>query len=54
MDRREAVLEATLNLVTERGLYDTPMSEVAKKAGVAAGGPRPSVGQPESTYVPIG
>ena len=37
MDRREAVLQATLNLVTERGLYDTPMSEIAREARVAAG-----------------
>ncbi len=37
MNRREAILEATLNLVAERGLYDTPMSEVAREAEVAAG-----------------
>jgi AcrR family transcriptional regulator len=37
MDKRENILDATLQLVTEQGLYDTPMSQVAKKAKVAAG-----------------
>lgn len=37
MDKKAAILNATLNLVTTRGLYDTPMAQVAKDAGVAAG-----------------
>lgn len=37
MDKKAAILDATLKLVTTRGLYDTPMAQVAKDAGVAAG-----------------
>jgi AcrR family transcriptional regulator len=36
-DKTGRILEATLRLVAERGLYDTPMSLVAKEADVAAG-----------------
>ena len=37
MNKRELILNATLSLVTTRGLYDTPMALVASEAGVAAG-----------------
>lgn len=35
--KKEVILETTLRLITERGFHDTPMSLVAKEAGVAAG-----------------
>lgn len=36
-DKREAILRATMQLITEHGFHATPMSMVAKQAGVAAG-----------------
>lgn len=36
-DKREAILTATMQLITEHGFHATPMSLVAKEAGVAAG-----------------
>ncbi|GAB3531359.1 TetR/AcrR family transcriptional regulator [Pontibacter brevis] len=36
-DKKKAILESTLELVKENGFHGTPMSMVAKEAGVAAG-----------------
>jgi len=36
-DKREAILQATLQLVTEHGFHGAAMSKVAKEAGVSAG-----------------
>ena len=36
-DKREAILAAALRLVSRLGLHNTPMSAVAREAGVAAG-----------------
>jgi AcrR family transcriptional regulator len=36
-DKREAILAAALRLIARSGLHDTPMSAVAREAGVAAG-----------------
>jgi AcrR family transcriptional regulator len=36
-DKRTAILEATLKLVSERGFHGTAMSKVAREAGVSAG-----------------
>lgn len=36
-DKREAILKATLRLVSENGFHGTAMSKVAKEAGVSAG-----------------
>lgn len=36
-DKQTAILDATLNLIAERGFHDTPMSLIAKQAGVSAG-----------------
>lgn len=36
-EKEAAILEATLNLIAERGFHDTPMSLIAKEAGVSAG-----------------
>jgi AcrR family transcriptional regulator len=36
-EKKKAILESTLELVKENGFHGTPMSLVAKKAGVAAG-----------------
>ena len=36
-DKKRAILESTLELVKEKGFHGTPMSMVAKEAGVAAG-----------------
>jgi AcrR family transcriptional regulator len=36
-DKREAILAAALRLVARLGLHNTPMSAVAREAGVAAG-----------------
>lgn len=36
-DKKKAILESTLALINENGFHGTPMSLVAKKAGVAAG-----------------
>lgn len=37
LEKKEAILEATLQLITENGFHATPMSQIAKAAGVAAG-----------------
>ncbi|GAB3814713.1 hypothetical protein GCM10028895_08070 [Pontibacter rugosus] len=36
-EKKKAILETTLELIKEHGFHGTPMSLVAKKAGVAAG-----------------
>jgi len=36
-DKRRAILEATLKLISENGFHGTAMSKVAKEAGVSAG-----------------
>lgn len=36
-EKKKAIFESTLELVTEHGFHGTPMSLVAKRAGVAAG-----------------
>lgn len=36
-DKKQAILETMLKLITENGFHATPMSLVAKEAGVAAG-----------------
>ncbi len=36
-DKREAILQAMLELVAERGFHNAPMSMVAKRAGASAG-----------------
>jgi AcrR family transcriptional regulator len=36
-DKKKAIFESTLVLVKENGFHGTPMSQIAKKAGVAAG-----------------
>jgi AcrR family transcriptional regulator len=36
-DKRDAILNAMLDLVVERGFHNAPMSVLAKKAGVSAG-----------------
>jgi AcrR family transcriptional regulator len=36
-DKRAALLETTLDLISERGFHNTPMSLIAKTAGVSTG-----------------
>ena len=36
-DKREAILQAMLELVAERGFHDAPMALVARRAGTSAG-----------------
>jgi len=36
-DKREAILQATLELMAEHGFHDAPCSLIAERAGVAAG-----------------
>ena len=36
-DKKKAIFESTLALVKEKGFHGTPMSQIAKNAGVAAG-----------------
>jgi TetR/AcrR family transcriptional repressor of multidrug resistance operon len=36
-DKKLAIFESTLTLIRENGFHGTPMSQIAKKAGVAAG-----------------
>lgn len=36
-DKRAAILDATLDLISKHGFHGTPMSKVAKQAGVSAG-----------------
>lgn len=36
-DKKTAIFDSTLTLVRENGFHGTPMSQIAKKAGVAAG-----------------
>ncbi len=37
IDKRTAILGATLDLISERGFHNTPMSLIAKTAGVSTG-----------------
>jgi len=37
VDKRSAILKATLDLISERGFHNTPMSLIAKTAGVSTG-----------------
>ncbi|MBN1252160.1 MAG: TetR/AcrR family transcriptional regulator [Bacteroidales bacterium] len=37
MTRKEKILETMLNLIAKQGIQATPMSQIAKEAGVAAG-----------------
>lgn len=37
MDRRDAILDATLDLIAEQGLQNAPMSQVAKRSRASAG-----------------
>jgi len=37
MDKRDKILEVMLRLIKEQGIQATPMAQVAKEAGVAAG-----------------
>jgi AcrR family transcriptional regulator len=36
-DKRSAILETTLDLLSKRGFHDTPMSAIAKESGVSTG-----------------
>jgi AcrR family transcriptional regulator len=36
-DKQKAIMSATLRLVVQQGIHATPMSQIAKEAGVAAG-----------------
>jgi AcrR family transcriptional regulator len=36
-DKRSAILETTLDLISERGFHNTPMSVIAKEANVSTG-----------------
>ncbi|MFN2271946.1 MAG: TetR/AcrR family transcriptional regulator [Anaerolineae bacterium] len=36
-DKRSAILETTLDLISKRGFHNTPMSVIAKEAGVSTG-----------------
>jgi AcrR family transcriptional regulator len=36
-DKRDDIMQAALELIAEQGFHDAPMSEIAEKAGVAAG-----------------
>lgn len=36
-EKSEAILAATCEIIAERGLHNTPMSAIARKAGMAAG-----------------
>ncbi|NLI97038.1 TetR/AcrR family transcriptional regulator [bacterium] len=36
-DKRSAILKATVELIAQNGFHGTPMSEVARRAGVSAG-----------------
>ena len=36
-DKKQAIFESTLALIREHGFHGTPMSQIAKNAGVAAG-----------------
>jgi AcrR family transcriptional regulator len=36
-DKRSAILETTLDLISRRGFHDTPMSTIAKESGVSTG-----------------
>ena len=36
-DKRMAVIQAAMELIAENGFHGTPMSGIAKRAGVAAG-----------------
>jgi AcrR family transcriptional regulator len=36
-DKRSAILETTLDLISKRGFHDTPVSAIAKESGVSTG-----------------
>lgn len=36
-DKRSAILETTLDLISKRGFHNTPMSAIAKESGVSTG-----------------
>ena len=36
-DKRADIMEVALNLIAERGFHDSPMSLIAREAGVAVG-----------------
>ena len=36
-DKREAILKSTLELIKDNGFHGTPISLIAKNAGVASG-----------------
>ena len=36
-DKRADIMDVALNLIAERGFHDSPMSLIAREAGVAAG-----------------
>ncbi len=36
-DKRQRILDATMELIAENGLHNTPMSQVSKHSGVSAG-----------------
>lgn len=36
-DKRKAILQATLEIISEHGFHDAPMSKIAESAGVGAG-----------------
>ena len=36
-DKPAAILEATLDLIAERGFHNTPVSQIARRSGVSAG-----------------
>lgn len=37
LDKRTAILDTALELIVEQGFHNTPMSQIAKQAGVSAG-----------------
>lgn len=37
MDKRDAILESALKLITEKGIHNAPISKISKEAGIAAG-----------------
>ena len=36
-DKKEAILKSTLELIKDNGFHGTPISEIARHAGVASG-----------------
>src|SRR4051794_39390191 len=37
LDKRSAILDTAMELIVEQGFHNTPMSQIAKQAGVSAG-----------------